>query len=53
MSMRDHIDELQLELLKLAEETEERTTQKCAELLLAASGLKMLENKLTKGETNV
>lgn len=48
MNLREQVEELHAELLKLAEEQEQRTHEKCAELLLAAGGLKMLENKLLK-----
>ena len=39
---------LQEELVKLAADNEERTMQKCAQVLVAASGLKMLRNRIEK-----
>ena len=44
--MKQEVVALKDELVKLAEENEKVVTTKCAEYLLAASGLQMLSNRL-------
>jgi len=46
--LKAEIIALQAELVKLAEENEANTMQKCAQILVAASGLKLLKNRLEK-----
>ena len=48
--------ELQKEFVELAKENEKRMDQKCAQILVAASGLKLLKEKVRPnypGESNV
>ena len=44
--MKEAILKLKAELEKIAQEKEKQTQEKCAQVLLAASGLDLLKNKL-------
>lgn len=46
--LKEAILELRDEVLALAEENEQRTMQKCAQTLMAATGLKMLQSRMEK-----
>ena len=50
--MKQEVEALKIELEKLAEENERVITTKCAEYLLAASGLQMLSNRLMVKEAS-
>jgi hypothetical protein len=46
--LKDAVLALREEVLLAAEENEKRTMQKCAQTLMAATGLKMLASRMTK-----
>lgn len=48
MSLKQDIEKMREELVKLAEAHEQEKDAQCARALLAASGLKMLESRLHK-----
>jgi len=45
--MRDAILKARNEMIKLASENEQRVHEKCAQVVLAASGLSLLQKKMT------
>ena len=52
MSIKVALQDLQKEFVNLAERDEAETHQKCAQVILAASGLTLLREKISSGIVN-
>lgn len=52
MSVKEALDNLRTEFVDIVRQEEEATHQKCAQVILAASGLTLLREKIASGIVN-